>query len=235
MKNAVATFLFLFIIISTNAYSQSQVDQDSSTYWLTEYEKYKEKDHLKAAKVLRRVFTQTYIEGDSVKSSYYAFNIAGHYSSTDSIRSSMQYYGFAISLNPDEPLFYEFRGLLKHELNDYRGAISDYKDAIKLSKRQHIEEGREVRWELFKRYGGTYQQMGRFDEAIENYNISLNLLSHKYQNSQAVFDYLSDVIILNRGLCFFGLEKMEDACMDWSKAGELGIMKSYELIKEYCN
>lgn len=31
------------------------------------------------------------------------------------------------------------------------------------------------------------------------------------------------------------LNKLNEACKDWSKAGELGYNKAYESISEYCN
>jgi tetratricopeptide (TPR) repeat protein len=40
---------------------------------------------------------------------------------------------------------------------------------------------------------------------------------------------------LNRGISQFNLGNKEAACLDWSKAGELGEEKAYDLIKEYCN
>ena len=32
----------------------------------------------------------------------------------------------------------------------------------------------------------------------------------------------------------YNLGDKEGACLDWSKAGELGVMKAYEMIKKYC-
>lgn len=235
MKKAVFIFLFLFIIISIKAYSQSQVDQDSTKYWLAKYEEYKEKDHLKAAEALTWIYTQTYIEGDSWEASYYAFNIAGHYSNADSMKASMSYYNGAILLNSEEPLFYEFRGVLKHELGDYRGAIRDYSKASELSVKQHVGLDSEVRWQLYKYYGGAFRKLGKFQEAIKNYNISLKLLENKYQDSPLLFNLLSDVIFFNRGICYLEIDKINEACLDFSKAGELGIMDSYDIIREYCN
>ena len=38
-----------------------------------------------------------------------------------------------------------------------------------------------------------------------------------------------------RGLAKMSLENIDGACLDWSKAGELGKVDAYDLIKEYCN
>ncbi len=38
----------------------------------------------------------------------------------------------------------------------------------------------------------------------------------------------------NIGLCEFNMQNYEKACYAWSKAGELGYEKAYEMIKEHC-
>ena len=40
---------------------------------------------------------------------------------------------------------------------------------------------------------------------------------------------------LNRADVLKKLAYLDGACLDWSKAGELGINSAYELIKKYCN
>ena len=37
-----------------------------------------------------------------------------------------------------------------------------------------------------------------------------------------------------RGLIRYDFGDKKEACKDWSKAGELGNMKAYEMIKQYC-
>jgi len=39
----------------------------------------------------------------------------------------------------------------------------------------------------------------------------------------------------NRGNSKIRLGQKDDDCLDFSKAGELGLAKAYENIKEYCN
>lgn len=38
-----------------------------------------------------------------------------------------------------------------------------------------------------------------------------------------------------RGIGYLNLGEMDSACSDWSKAGELGVSKAYEFIRENCN
>lgn len=42
-------------------------------------------------------------------------------------------------------------------------------------------------------------------------------------------------IYIELGNSYLKLSKIDEACLSWSKAGELGYYKSYDLIKKYCN
>jgi len=39
----------------------------------------------------------------------------------------------------------------------------------------------------------------------------------------------------NRGYAKYSLGDKDGACLDWSKAGELGYSDAYDAIKKYCN
>jgi tetratricopeptide (TPR) repeat protein len=55
----------------------------------------------------------------------------------------------ALELSPDEPGIYENRADIYHGKGDYRRAISDYTDAIKIRRHR------------IKKYKGTYSMQGR--------------------------------------------------------------------------
>jgi tetratricopeptide (TPR) repeat protein len=40
---------------------------------------------------------------------------------------------------------------------------------------------------------------------------------------------------INRGNAKYGNGDKKGACLDWSKAGELGTALAYEIIKKFCN
>ena len=42
-------------------------------------------------------------------------------------------------------------------------------------------------------------------------------------------------VFYNRGMANLELGLIDQACVDWSKAGELGFAEAYDSIKEYCN
>jgi len=57
-----------------------------------------------------------------------------------------------------------------------------------------------------------------------------------YVQEQDDFGYVKiEEIYYNIGLCYAKLGDKKSACLNWSKAGELGYDKAYDMIKEYCN
>lgn len=40
---------------------------------------------------------------------------------------------------------------------------------------------------------------------------------------------------MNRGKAKYNLRDIDGACLDWSKAGELGRSDAYDVIKKKCN
>lgn len=64
--------------------------------------------------------------------------------------------------------------------------------------------------------------LGDKQEAVKDYNKAIEL------NPNDVDAYN------NRGILKYEIGNQSGACEDWSKAGELGEMRAYELIKEYC-
>lgn len=107
---------------------------------------------------------------------------------------------------------YFFRGFIKMEFGDNRGALQDFDKSLK-----------------FKPNGDAYFYRGSIKE-------SLNDLTG------AVLDYTDSIKLnpensdsyLNRGSIVIISDK-DKGCLDLSKAGELGNLMAYELIKEFCN
>ena len=71
--------------------------------------------------------------------------------------------------------------------------------------------------------GNFKLKMKEIDAAIFDYNLSIN------HNSRLAEPYF------NRGLVYLYLEDRINGCADIGKAGEMGINKSYNIIKRFCN
>ncbi len=127
---------------------------------------------------------------------------------------AMSLFNKAIEINPNNSSAYAFRGNTKYELQDLRGALSDYNKAIKLDASNS---------EYNYRLGLTYHELNLVDNAMECYNNSITL---NPQNS---------IVYYYRGIAFIDLNNIDAGCEDLSKAGELGYIKAYDLIKNKCN
>lgn len=107
------------------------------------------------------------------------------------------------------------RGNAKLGLSDYRGAIVDYTKAIELNvgeKSLHTYYNR----------GLAKMNLKDFAGALKDVDIAIRLTPD-----------FADAYVL-RGIIEVELEDFDKACLDWSKAGELGHSKAYDLIKKFC-
>ena len=105
-------------------------------------------------------------------------------------------------------------GVAKDNSQDYYGAMTDYNKAIELNPNSSL----------------AYYDRG---------TLKLNKL-HDYRGAIVDFDKAIEidpnyaVAYGNRGAAKFNLNDKNSACLDFSKAGELGFMGAYDYIKKYC-
>ena len=112
------------------------------------------------------------------------------------------------------------RAQCKNKLEDFRGALLDYNTVL------HI-----VREEETEALAVVYLDRGRVKAILEDYTGAETDFSKAIKLKKSYAEaYINRGIIRNSFL-----NKMEMGCMDFSRAGELGITKAYEFIKEYCN
>jgi tetratricopeptide (TPR) repeat protein len=115
---------------------------------------------------------------------------------------------------------YYLRGDAKCKLKDYRGAISDYDTAIEIDINRinnlESENGYEAR-------ANAKLGLKDFEGAKNDFTESLKI------NAESNNCYFL------RAYCELSLENKENACLDLSKAGELGHPRAYEMIEKYCN
>lgn len=107
------------------------------------------------------------------------------------------------------------RGNAKLGLSDYRGAIVDYTKAIELN-------ADEKSLHTYYNRGLAKRNLKDFTSALKDLDIAIRLTPD-----------FADAYCL-RGIIEVELENFDKACLDWSKAGELGYSKAYDLIKKFC-
>jgi tetratricopeptide (TPR) repeat protein len=122
--------------------------------------------------------------------------------------------GFAY-WNHDLANAYLNRGICKTYLEDFQSAIKDFDKYISLNPYFFKDE---VYYErgCTKLFGKNYFQ------ALEDFN---KYLSNNPNEGKAYYF---------RGSTKYELKNRKGACLDWSKAGELGIKDAYEKIKKHC-
>lgn len=153
------------------------------------------------------------IEIDSL--SYQAYFFRGNTKKIfEDFHGAMKDYNMVIDINPEYSEAYYERGNVKFSLQDYYGAIEDFSEAITLNE-NHVN---------------AYYQRGQARRELEAYKDAINdctqILQIHPRNVDAYF--LRGVLRIEHGL-------MQEGCLDLSKAGELGDLKAYEMIRNVCN
>jgi tetratricopeptide (TPR) repeat protein len=162
-------------------------------------------------------------------------------------QNSIKYYTNFIEAYPFYDAAYNNRGLAKKNSKDFSGAIQDFNKAIQINPNSinaYYNLGNAHL--LLKDFSGAIQD---FDKAIEinpKFEIAYynrGLAKSIDDNRSAIQDFNKAIEIdpnyadayFGRGLSKYLLEDKIGACLDWSKAGELGLDKAYDVIRKYCN
>lgn len=132
----------------------------------------------------------------------------------DDRHGSMKDYNLAVEKNPKFAEAFFARGNVKMKLQDYYGAIDDYTAAIVINEN----------------YVEAYYNRGKAKQFLQAYQDAINDCTKIIQiNPKSIDAYYM------RGILRMEFGDMKNGCLDLSKAGELGDLKAYELIKEKCN
>lgn len=148
------------------------------------------------------------------------FNEAKIKSDEGNRNDAISFYTKAIENYPIEDNFmkaeaYYNRGLNKRYINDNKGAIADYTQAIKL---------RPDYYKAFNNRGYVKLIMEDYSGAIADFTMTI-----KYDNYNTDF---SNMALGNRGIAKLSLG--QDGCADIKKAIELGNKNVYKVYNSYC-
>jgi tetratricopeptide (TPR) repeat protein len=132
----------------------------------------------------------------------------------DDRHGAMKDYNVALEKNQKFADAYFARGNVKMKLQDYYGAIDDYTSAITLNE-NYIE---------------AYFNRGKAKQFLQAYEDAINDCSKIIQLNPKNVD-----AFYMRGILRIDFGDVKNGCLDLSKAGELGDLKAYEVIKEKCN
>lgn len=149
----------------------------------------------------------------------------------------------AIHLNPANPFLYINRATTRAEMIDFISSIDNSYQTITLDS------------DPAKRLHNTSSRNYNYDEAIEDINKAIKLypdFAEAYYNRanlmaisgklpEAYDDYSRAIELepnmgeayYNRGLVQIFMKDTRKGCMDLSKAGELGILAAYDILKQF--
>lgn len=132
----------------------------------------------------------------------------------DDRHGAMKDYNMAIEKNPKFADALYARGNVKMKLQDYYGAVADYTAAITINEN----------------YVDAYFSRGKAKQFLQAYQDAINDCTKIIEINPKNADAYS-----MRGLLRIEFGDTKNGCLDLSKAGELGDLKAYDLIKEKCN
>lgn len=125
------------------------------------------------------------------------------------------------------------RGNSKRELDDFRGAISDLSVSIDWFTAYVLQvkaANGNLNPSIADLFSRSYTSravakggINEFDEGLLDLNEAIDLSPR------------SGILFELRGLFKISLGQKDSACLDFSRAGELGVESAYELIKDNCN
>jgi tetratricopeptide (TPR) repeat protein len=107
-----------------------------------------------------------------------------------------------------------YRAFSKIELNDYYGAINDFKEYTKYDSENDM---------VYEYLGLSYMILEKYENSIKSLSKAIEINSN---NGNAYF---------HRSRSYHSINEIEKCCLDLSKAGELGVSKAYEMIKKICS
>ena len=179
---------------------------------------------------------------------------SGSYIDRDLVKPTLQDYSSAIQecnralmINPQDAMAYFNRGTVKTCLNDFNSAIQDFNKAIEINPRftgAYFNRGMAKGFlqdhtgalqdyskviEIDPQNADAYSNRGKEKSAYLEFNSALE----DFNKAIGINPYDSDTYYC-RGGAKHVLGDNDGACKDWRKAGELGLMSAYELIKVYC-
>ena len=204
-KEMLRNILFFYTLVLVAVSSQAQNAKELTQTGMNFYEK---KQYVEA--ILH--FNKAIEQDDQYAQAY--FMRGSIKENFEDRHGAMQDYNRAIELNKSYSEAYFARGNVKYILQDYYGAIDDFSKVIELDDNNV---------KAYLKRGEAKQQLEAYEDAINDCSRIIEI------NNKDVDAYFL------RGILRIEYGQLEKGCLDLSKAGEMGDLKAYELIRERCN
>ena len=129
--------------------------------------------------------------------------------------------------------------ILKHQESSFKEYVKSFDEKMfLLTLKDFIKiEDKQKQLELFKKFLFVNQSVLEFSlislDAQEIFKVTNSSGNLKIIENEKLQNIYSNSYY-NRGLAKIALDQKDSGCLDFSKAGELGLSAAYEAIKEYC-
>ncbi|MBI5542213.1 MAG: hypothetical protein HY951_19305 [Bacteroidia bacterium] len=213
----IQVFLFvIFIVVNGNSYAQISVDSHNEAIELINLSniEIKQESYTNAITKLEKAIKLD----SSIREAYTLINHALF--QTGNIKTQKKYLNKAklFFYEDDEFCYHSGKLYLKEDKID--SAIFEFNKAIKFSKTNG--EDYPIVFDYYSSRGICYLKKNMYSEALEDFNYAVKL-----NNSKAG-------IYANKGIVLFKLKRMDEACISWKKAQELGEKSVKTYIDKYC-
>jgi tetratricopeptide (TPR) repeat protein len=160
------------------------------------------------------LFTQVIENGQSASDKAMGYyNRGNEYLRRRNGEKAISDYSRSVELNPKYYQAFYNRGLTAYLMGNNADAIDDFSKSTSLYPDFA---------DAYLNRGAAYRNMGMKNEALMDYSKALELKP-------------SALGFLNRGILYYSnFNNAEKACSDWGKAYEMGSVKAYELLNQYC-
>jgi len=161
-------------------------------------------------------------------------------------RGALLDYEKVIEIEPKDSEALSIIGDLYLEMESYNKALDCFNKVIELGEGSVLSN--QIMLELDSNYkkslimyaysykADTFNKLGNNRRAINIISQLLVILdSSEKSMTEFSFNYQRKSAYIKRGEYKYEMDDKEGACLDWSKAGELGDSNAYEIIKEKCN
>ena len=181
-------------------------------------------------------------------SQYIQFAKAMLETASSQFNNAMESYSVAIDMDDTNPFLYLNRGVLQAEMTDFIASMENSVRTLTIDN-----SGNTTKTVIKERSNTKYDYSAAIDDMLASarlapdfpyvyYNLgNLYCLSDdlpeavvNYTKALDKFPYIGEAYY-NRGLVLIYLKDKEKGCIDISKAGELGILDAYGVIKKYCS
>ena len=176
---------------------------------------------------------------DKPDDSHFYFNRAVLKGRIEDYNGAIEDYNRAIELKPDFTFAYFGRANIRVDLIELLNSFATNeksntdKEGSYNENYTYVVKDYQKTIELDKEFSYAWHNLANFHVSMNQFTEAISCYSSAIENSLKT--PVPPETYFNRGLIHIYLKENKQACLDLGKAGELGVVDAYNVIKRYCN